>query len=521
MEGNGPAVSEAGFARGVEPSGVPNLDLVMGGGVPRGALMLIIGAPGSGKTALASQIAFNAARAGKSALILTALSESTSKLIEHLGAFSFFDPEMIGGPLQFLSLQHVMTQGFVATRDEVLRMARQVKAQLLVLDGFRSLRDAEQNPTGARQFLYDVGTALGTLGTLTIVPSEAEPRDPLLYPETTTADIILGLHYDLPGGRQRRALEVIKIRGIAPLPGIHTLTLAADGVHIYPQFEERVGGTTGERSQEHEATASSSLNGEPSKRASFDLPELDGMLEGGFARGTSVVLAGSLGTGKTLLALHFALAGVRTGEPAIYLSFREREQDLSRLARPFALSSLMTSALAARNGLTLVSIPPIQIEPDIVADRLLELLRQTGARRLVIDSIDDLTRAIDRSSYPGRLDEYLAALLQACRAQDVTMLVTKETTKSAAATLDFSSGPLSVLAENVLLLQQATYRARQHHVLSVLKMRYSAYDATLREFIIAPPEGIRVLGPPESAPGMLVGIEAEQAARARQGQTET
>ncbi|HEV8194918.1 MAG TPA: ATPase domain-containing protein, partial [Ktedonobacterales bacterium] len=468
MGENVTAGSEADFARGLEPSGVPNLDLVMGGGVPHGALMVIIGAPGSGKTTLASQIAFNAARAGKSVLILTALSESTSKLVQHLGAFSFFDPELIGSAIQFLSLQHVMAQGFVATRDEVLRMARQIKAQLLVIDGFRSLRDIEPNPTGARQFLYDVGTALGTLGTPTIVTSEAEPRDPALYPEATTADVILGLHYDLHGGRQGRALEVVKARGIAPLPGVHTLTLDADGAHVYPQFEERVGATIGDQEEQDAAIARNETSGEQPRRANFDLPELDGMLEGGFARGTSVVLAGSLGTGKTLLALHFALAGISTGEPAIYLSFRERKQDLSRLARPFALNSTMTSALAAENGLTLVSIPPNQIEPDIVADRLLELLYQAGARRLVIDSIDELTRVIARSRYPERLDDYLIALVQACRAQNVTMLVTKETTKSAAATLDFSSRPLSVMAENVLLLQQATYRARQHHVLAAL-----------------------------------------------------
>ena len=517
MQENATGATEEGFARGGEPSGVPNLDLVMGGKIPRGALMLLIGAPGSGKTTLASQIAFHAAHAGKSVLVLTALSEPTSKLIEHLSSCSFFDPQLIGGAIQFLSLQHVMTQGFVATRDEVLRMAHQTKAQVLVIDGFRSLHDVEHNPTEARQFLYDVGTALGTLGMLTIVTSEAEPRDPVLYPETTTADIILGLYYDLHGGRQRRALEVIKARGVASLPGVHTLTLTADGAHIYPQFEVLVEAALSDQRQDGQAaTPAESL-----ERAGFNLPELDTMLNGGFARGTSTILAGSLGTGKTLLALHFAIAGVRTGEPVIYLSFRERERDLMRVAQPFALSGSLTSALGSGNGLALVEMPPIQIDPDIVADRLVALLDQTGARRLVIDSIAELTRAIERSSYPERLDDYLAALVQACRMRDVTMLVTKETTTSEAATLDFSSGPLSVVAENVLLLQQETYRARQHHVLSVLKMRYSAYDPTLREFIIAPPEGMRVLEPPETASGSSNGMTAEQSVAAGQEPTET
>jgi len=250
------------------------------------------------------------------------------------------------------------------------------------------------------------------------------------------------------------------------------------------------------------------------QRVGFNLPELDAMLNGGFARGTSTVLAGSLGTGKTLLALHFAIAGICAGEPAIYLSFREREHDLLRMAQPFALSSSLTAALDSANGkaLTLVAMPPLQIDPDIVAERLVALLDQTGERRLVIDSIVELARAIERSNYPERLDDYLAALVQACRMRDVTMLVTTETTKSEAAILDFSSGPLSVMAENVLLLQQETYRARQHHVLSVLKMRYSAYDPTLREFIIAPPEGLRVLEPLETASESPNGMAGEHTA---------
>ncbi len=523
MDENATEATVVGFARGTEPSGVPNLDLVMGGGLPRGALVLIMGAPGSGKTTIASQIAFNAARAGKAILVLTALSESTSKLLEHLNSFAFFDEEVIGGTMQFLSLQHVMADGFGATRDEVLRMARQIKAQLVIIDGFRSLRDAEENPIGARQFLYDIGTALGTLGAMTLVTSEAEPHDPLLFPETTTADVILGLHYGLYGGRQRRALEVIKVRGIAPLPGIHTLTLTADGAHIYPQFEERVAlafAAAGSERQNHAGESSSSA-GQLPERANFGLPELDAMLAGGFARGTSAVLAGSLGTGKTLLALHFALAGVHAGEPGIYLSFRESEQDMLRAAQPFALGDALRAALAAENGLRLVTIPPLQVEPDIVADRLLNLIDQTRARRLVIDSIDELTRAIERGNYPERLDDYFSALVQACRARNVTMLVTKETTKSEAATLDFSSGPLSVVAENVLLLQQAIYHARQHRVLSMLKMRYSAYDPTPREFVIAPPEGLRILGPLESESGASQGIAAEQAPPAWHGLSET
>ncbi|HEX8036674.1 MAG TPA: RAD55 family ATPase, partial [Ktedonobacterales bacterium] len=98
-----------------EPTGVPGLDVVLGGGVPRGSLALIIGVPGSGKTTLTSQMAFRAASAGKRVLILTALSESTNKLLAHLRSFSFFDPTLIGAYIHLVSLQATVAAGLQAT----------------------------------------------------------------------------------------------------------------------------------------------------------------------------------------------------------------------------------------------------------------------------------------------------------------------------------------------------------------------------------------------------------------------
>ena len=203
---------------------------------PLGSLVLVMGLPGSGKTTLASQVAFTAARAGKRVLILTALSEPTGKLIEHLRSFAFFDQDFIGGPVQFLSLQASLGGGLQAMAKVVMDEARRIKADLILLDGFRGMRSVDADPQVAREFLYDLGTSLGALKTTTVVTSETDPRDPAFFPETTTADVILGLHYNLLGVRQQRGIEVIKARGAAPLPGLHTLTLGAEGVHVYPQL---------------------------------------------------------------------------------------------------------------------------------------------------------------------------------------------------------------------------------------------------------------------------------------------
>jgi circadian clock protein KaiC len=134
----------------------------------------------------------------------------------------------------------------------------------------------------------------------------------------------------------------------------------------------------------------------PAGRASFGLPELDALLDGGLVRDTSTLLAGSVGVGKTAMALHFALAGARAGEPTIYLSFRETIAQLLLRADAFALGPELRRAAADGGTLTFLRFAPIELDPDIMADQLLAVLDRTAARRLVIDSILELERASSR-----------------------------------------------------------------------------------------------------------------------------
>src|SRR5262249_27636044 len=146
------------------PLGVPRLKDVLGGDIPRGSLVIIVGPPGSGKTTLANQIASATARSGRRALVVTALSEPTDKLIAHLRTFAFFDDALVGGPLRFISMQQFLPQGLEAMGEELVALARRERAEMVVLDGFRGIRGSETNSAEARQFLYEVGTRLGVFG---------------------------------------------------------------------------------------------------------------------------------------------------------------------------------------------------------------------------------------------------------------------------------------------------------------------------------------------------------------------
>jgi circadian clock protein KaiC len=490
-----PSDTVSSFSGSFEPTGVPHLDRVLGGGLLRGALTIIMGPPGSGKTTLASQIAFAAAHRGQRALLLTALSESTTKLLTHLQTYQFYSAELLGDAVQIFSLKQFLPSisDVAATSQEIVAAVRQTRANIVVLDGFQSIRGADIDFASTRELLYELGVRLSLLGTTTLITTEAQARDPKLFPEMTTGDVLIGLYYTLSGVRSFRSLEAIKVRGGAHLLGRHSMRLSEQGVEVFPRPESRVKSLSFDEWPILQQTSA-----KQSTRALFDLPVLDALLGGGLPYRTSTLLTGSLGTGKTLLALHFALAGITKGEPVLFLGFRETAEQLLLKADTFDLGKELRQALAPGGLLRLQRWEPIEIDPDRVATALLTTLEQMGARRVVIDSVLELERSIRQTSGAERIPDFMASLLAILREHGVTLLTVKETQHSLSTQPDFSADPLAVLAENVILLQHLVHRNQLRRVLSILKMRFSSHDHSLREFQVIPPQGIRVLSPEES-----------------------
>lgn len=479
----------------LEPTGIPHLDTILRGGVPSDAFISVIGPPGSGKTTLACQMAFAAARRGHKAAIFTALTEPTTKVLTHLRNFTFFDAELVGTQIQLYSLQTYMQANIDATSAALITTTNAMGADIVVLDGFQGVQGASPDMQTARQFLYEVGARLSLLGTTTIMTSQANPRDPDFFPEVTTSDIIFSLTFELIGHRWFRGLEVTKFRGGNPMAGLHALRLDASGIIVTPRLETTLAApnTQPEVINTLPPRTSPAPSSETVKR--FDLPEFDAMLGGGLTRETSTLLTGSLGVGKTLLALQFALAGIRNQERCVFLGFRETLAQLMAKADAFAMGKEFRRAFASRNLLTLIRWEPLDLDPNVVLDHLLRILDATGAQRLVIDSIAELQRAVTESGGLARISNFMIALLAALRQRQVTMLCVLEISRTVATDLDFTAGPLAILAENVILLQQVEHNGTLERVIAVLKMRFASHATTPQVFEIAAPEGIRILRP--------------------------
>lgn len=485
----------------LDPTGVPGLDEVLGGGIQRGSLAILAGPPGSGKTILAHHIAFSAARARRHTTILTAFSEPTNKLVAHLRPFAFFDQELLGELLDMLSIQQFLRQGLQLAVEEIVSTVRATKANLVVLDGFRGVRETAEHPEEARRFIYDVSNRLSLLGVTLLLTSEANARDSTFFPEATTADVLLGLSFDAIDARTRRVLEVLKVRGAEPLAGSHALTISDDGVTIYPRLEARVARLTGvNRTPTAERTGPApreALRDQESRPPAGDLadtgiPGLDSLLGGGLVPATSTLLVGERGTGKTLFGLRFAIAGARAGEPGLFVSFRETVPQLIRKVAPFEWSAAFQQALDS-GSLTILRTPPIELQADVLAGHLLTLLDETQARRLVVDEIGELAGALSALGYRHRFHDFLAALVEALRLRNITSVFTSQLAEEERSTLERWVSAPGALSQNLLWLRQTPDARDLRRSLVILQTSLSPRSGGWHRVSIQPPRGIVVL----------------------------
>lgn len=462
-------------------TGIPGLDEVLGGGLREGSLYLVYGPSGSGKTIFAAQVAFARARLGERVRVVTLIAESHGKLLDHLANFEFFDETRIGREVDLLNGYEAVCEGGPKGLLELLgTLATQERPALLVLEGFATLRGLKVGDFEIARFVHELNSMLTTLrcACLIVDPASASASSP----EQALVDGILEMGYVTLHGRLSREIQVHKHRAANPVLGRHVFRIADDGLRVFPRLEAAVSRRI--RAAEHSA-----------ERAEFGIRHLDQMTNGGVVRGATTLLLGAPGAGKTLLGLQFLEAGLRRGERALYFGFYESP---ARLVAKAAGVGIALEPAIAEGRLLLLWQPALEFVLDEFADMILEAVRSRRPQRLLIDGYEGFLQTAIRSE---RLPIFLTALTAELRGMGLDVMLTHEV-----GLLESRHGSppfmVSALVENILLLRYVEQGARLHRLLSVLKMRESNYDTSMREFSISP-SGLHVAESAASAEAIL------------------
>ncbi len=458
------------------PSGVSGLDEILGGGFPEFSFNIVAGAPGCGKTTLAHQVVFENATPERPALYFTVLGEPALKMLRYQQQYTFFDPEKLNSSVRFVNLsQELIEHGLKGVLNEISRQVQASDAGIVVVDSFRTVLRTEHHgdqKVEVQTFVQELALLLTSWEATTFLIGEYSESELMDNPVFTVCDGLFWLYQQVERNSVVRKLQVMKLRGQMSVPGMHTFRITSAGLQAF----SRTLGLTGEKKKAPER-----------RRLSTGVAALDEMMGGGVPEGDSLLIAGSSGTGKSLLATQFIAAGLREGEPGIVAVFEERPDEYAGRASSFGLD-LETSM---KEGLLeIIYLRPLDLSVDEMMQELIDAVQRTGATRLVLDSLAGFEMAL-APGFRADFRESLYRMIFALTGVGITILSTLEMEETFEK-LAFSSYMISFLTDDILRLRYVEIDGQLRKIMMVLKMRGGAHSNDIREYDISS-EGI-VLG---------------------------
>ncbi|MEX2325947.1 MAG: ATPase domain-containing protein, partial [Gemmatimonadaceae bacterium] len=449
---------------------VPGLDIVLGGGLPEFSFNLIAGGPGSGKTTLAHQIMFANATVARPALYFTVLGEPTLKMLRYQRQFSFFDPDFAGSAIQFINLSaEVMEQDLGQVLQRIIGEIERVSPGIVVVDSFRTIggrRDrAEQGTTSELEnFVQRLALHLTSWEVTSFLLgeySEEEQRNPVF----TVADGILWLTQATDRNSVVRKLQVVKVRGRATMPGLHTFKISDDGLQIFPRIPEQ---TTKRVRQQ-------------TGRLSTGVPGLDEMIGGGIVCGDAVLLTGPAGSGKSTIATQFMATGLANGETGVIAIFEEYPEEY--LARAGKRNPVIAKMIKA-GKLELIYLRPLDLSVDEALAAILEAVERLGAKRVVIDSLSGFEVAL-APTFRQDFRESFYRLVGTLTAVGVTVFMTAEVVEGFS-DVRFTTEKVSFITDEIIIQRYIEIEGELKRVMAVIKMRGSEHSHELRMYEVTP-----------------------------------
>ncbi len=472
-------------ALGKLPTNIPGLDSVLSGGIPELSINIITGPPGAGKTIFTQQLLYSNASPDRKALYLVTLSEPSVKLLHYLQRFSFFDAEKVGKDVNYLDIGEVIREkGLEDAIAVIIKHVQEHKPSLVAIDSFKAIHDMAKDPVEVRKFGYDLSVQLTTWGVTAFLIGEYTPEEIEREPIFAIADGIIQLHNQHHGLHYQRYVNISKLRGEKYSTGLHPFNISDQGLKVYPRIKT------------FEDAGNVVIDGD--HRVSTGVSELDSMLEGGVPQGSATMVAGGAGTGKTLLGLHLITAGVAVGEPGVIVTFQENPNQLRSIARSFGWD---LEAMEKEGLLVHLYSSPVELQPDIHADRVKEAVEKVGAKRVLLDSLKDIEIATPDKV---RFKDYIYALVNQFKLQGVTTLLTNEIPEMFGP-FQLSEYGVSFVVDNVILLRYLELTGRMGRALSIMKVRGSQHSKEIRAFEITN-QGIRIDRMVQAHTGVLTGV---------------
>jgi circadian clock protein KaiC len=472
-------------------SGVEGLDDILAGGLPRDCFYLVQGDPGSGKTTLALQFLLEGVRRGEKVFYIT-LSETREELlhvarshgwsIDKIPLLDFSAVENLLRPEAQTTVFHPSEVELTKVSQLLLNEVRKVRPNRVAFDSLSEFRLMAETPLRYRRQLLMLKQQFRKMKSTVLLLDDRMDKQAVIDPHVLSLTHgVLEMEQLSPDyGTSRRRLRISKLRAVKFREGYHDYIIATGGLRVFPRMV----------AAEHHTK----FRHDP---VSSGIKQLDSLCGGGLDRGTTTLILGPAGTGKSTLVLQYTAQMAKKGERSMIFAFDETRSVM--LSRAKALGFNLEKTIA-RGTITVQQVDPAELSPGEFAVRILRGV-EAGCKLVAIDSLNGYLNAMPGEKYLNNQLHELSSYLNQQGVITLLVLAQRGLIAAAEAPVD-----LSYLSDTVVSLRYFEAYGEVKQAIAMFKKRSGHHERTIREFKLTPGKGIAVGEPLRAFQGVLTGV---------------